>query len=86
MRCHTWRSVQSLALNRSALAKACPKSLTKASIITSTKPIVVIAMCLNLSTTQQHRSGQDEVYVYEVVNVKRGVKYDGAIVVESEVV
>ena len=31
-------------------------------------------------------SGQDEVYVYEVVNVKRGVKYDGEIVVESEVV
>ena len=31
-------------------------------------------------------SGQDEVYVYEVVNVKRGVKYDGEIVVEREVV
>jgi hypothetical protein len=30
-------------------------------------------------------SGQDEVYVYDVVNV-RGVKYDGEIVVESEVV
>ena len=30
-------------------------------------------------------SGHDEVYVYEVVNV-RGVKYDGEIVAESEVV
>jgi hypothetical protein len=30
-------------------------------------------------------SGHDGVYVYEVVNV-RGVKYDGEIVAESEVV
>ena len=30
-------------------------------------------------------SGHDEVYVYEVMNV-RGVKYDGEIVAESEVV
>lgn len=29
-------------------------------------------------------SGHDEVYVYEVVNV-RGVKYDGEIEVESEI-